>query len=121
MTTNHRIRRALTAGSLGLAVTVGGMAGAGTAQAADTGRTTISCSAVKVRKAPARTATVVGVAYRRDTVVYDQWAYKRSERTWYTRGTVTRRSDGKKVRGYMIYQCANPYGSTGAPTPPIPK
>lgn len=121
MIPHHRVRRALAAASTGLAVAVGGLATAATAQAYDTGHTTISCSAVKVRKSPAKNATALGVAYRHDKIAYNQFAYKRSEKTWYTRGTVTRKSDGKKIRGYVIYQCANPYGSNGAPTPPIPK
>ncbi|MER7932956.1 MULTISPECIES: hypothetical protein [unclassified Streptomyces] len=113
--------RALAAATLGLAVTAGALATATTAQAYDTGKTTISCSAVKIRKTPAKTSTVVGIGYRHDTVVYDQWAYKKAEKTWYTRGTVTRKSDGKKIRGYMIYNCANPYQTNPAPKPPIPK
>ncbi|WP_217570566.1 hypothetical protein [Streptomyces sp. GbtcB7] len=121
MIVHHRVRHALVAASMGLAVAAGGLATASTAQAYDTGHTTISCSAVKVRKAPSKTAAVLGVAYRHDKIAYDQFAYKRSQKTWFTRGTVTRKSDGKKIRGYVIYQCANPYGSNGAPTPPIPK
>ena len=121
MITSQRAQRALAAASLGLAVAVGGLATATTAQAYDTGTTTISCSAVKVRKAPSKTSTVVGIGYRHDKVVYDQWAYKKAEKTWYTRGTVTRKSDGKKIRGYMIYNCANPYKTNPAPKPSIPK
>ncbi|MEV5282654.1 hypothetical protein ACFYMW_35840 [Streptomyces sp. NPDC006692] len=117
----QRTKRAILATTMGLAVAAGGLATASTAQAADTGHTKISCSAVKIRKAPAKTATVLGVGYRGDKIAYDQWAYKKAERTWYTRGTVTRKSDGKKVRGYVVYQCANPYGGWPAPTPPIPK
>ncbi|CAM5393372.1 hypothetical protein SALBM311S_10504 [Streptomyces alboniger] len=92
MITRHRAQRALAAASLGLAVAAGGLATASTAQAYDTGTTTISCSAVKIRKAPSKTSTVVGIGYRHDKVVYNQWAYKKAEKTWYTRGTVTRKS-----------------------------
>lgn len=116
----QRVKRTLLATTMGLAVAAGGVVTASTAHAADTGHTRVSCSAVKIRKAPSKTATVVGIGYRGDKVAYDQWAYKRAERQWYTRGTVTRK-DGKKVRGYMVYQCANPYGTNPAPTPPIPK
>lgn len=121
MIANQRVKHALLATTMGLTVAVGGIATASTAQAADTGHTTISCSAVKIRKAPSKTATVVGVGYRKDKVAYDQWAYKKAEKRWYTRGTVTRKSDGRKIRGYMVYECANPYGTNPAPTPPIPK
>ncbi|MEU9189209.1 hypothetical protein AB0D14_32635 [Streptomyces sp. NPDC048484] len=121
MTVHHRVRRALAVGSLGLAVAAGSLAGASTSQAGDTGHTTISCKAVKVRTDPSKKATVVGIAYRHDKIAYDQFAYKRAEKTWYTRGTVTRKSDGNKVRGYMIYDCANPYQSNPAPKPSIPK
>ncbi|MEV8601126.1 hypothetical protein AB0465_14745 [Streptomyces griseoviridis] len=117
----QRVKRSLVATTMGLAVAAGGLATASAAQAYDTGHTKISCSAVKIRKAPSRTSTVVGIGYRGDKVAYDQWAYKKAEKKWYTRGTVTRKSDGKKVRGYMVYQCANPYGTNPAPTPKIPK
>jgi hypothetical protein len=117
----QRVKRAVVATTLGLAVAAGGLATASTAQAADTGHTKISCSAVKIRKAPSKSSAVVGIGYRGDKVAYDQWAYRKVEKQWYTRGTVTRKSDGKKVRGYMVYQCANPYGTNPAPTPPVPK
>lgn len=121
MTVHHHVRRALAAGSIGLAVAAGSLTSASTAQAYDTGHTTISCKAVKVRKDASKKAAVVGIAYRHDKVAYNQFAYKRAEKTWYTRGTVARKSDGKKIRGYMIYDCANPYESNPAPKPPIPK
>jgi nickel-dependent lactate racemase len=116
----QRLKRTVVATTMGLAVAAGGLATASTAQAYDTGHTKVSCSAVKIRKAPSKHATV-GIGYRGDKVAYNQWAYKRAERQWYTRGTVTRKSDGKKVYGYMVYQCANPYGTNPAPTPNIPK
>ncbi|MCZ9354070.1 hypothetical protein ACFW4M_07760 [Streptomyces sp. NPDC058794] len=121
MTIPSRVRRALAASSIGLAVAAGGLASASTAQAYDTGHTTISCKAVKVHKDPSKKSAVVGIAYRHDKIAYNQFAYKRAEKTWYTRGTVTRKSDGKKIRGYMIYDCANPYESNPAPKPPIPR
>ncbi|MFI9771905.1 hypothetical protein ACIHJG_34325 [Streptomyces sp. NPDC052415] len=120
MIVRQRLTRAVVATALGLAVAAGGLATASTAQAADTGHTRISCSAVKIRKAPSRSATVVGIGYRGNKVAYDQWVYKRAEKRWYTRGTV-KRSDGKTIRGYMVYACANPYGTNPAPTPDIPK
>ncbi|WP_331731909.1 hypothetical protein OG613_49230 (plasmid) [Streptomyces sp. NBC_00015] len=121
MIAKQRVKRTLLAATMGLTVAVGGIATASTAQAADTGHTKISCSAVKIRKAPSKTSTVVGIGYRKDPVAYDQWAYKKAEKQWYTRGTVTRKSDGKRIRGYMVYQCANPYQTNPAPTPKIPK
>ncbi len=114
----QRLKRTLLTTTMGLAVAAGGLATASTAQAYDTGRTKVSCSAV--RKAPLKHATVVDIGYRGDKVAYNQCAYKRAEK-WYTRGTVTRRNDGEKVYGYMVYQCANPYGTHPAPTPPVPK
>ncbi|MFJ2627710.1 hypothetical protein ACIO6T_30990 [Streptomyces sp. NPDC087532] len=69
---------------MGLAVAAGGLATASTAQAADTGHTKISCSAVKIRKAPSKTATVQGIGYRGGKIAYDQWAYKKAEKK-YTR------------------------------------
>ncbi|MFK0113881.1 hypothetical protein [Streptomyces sp. NPDC091217] len=108
MTPHYRAQRAIAAASLALAIAAGGLATASTAQAYDTDTTTISCSAVKVRKAPSKTSTVVGIGYRHDKVLYDQFAYKRAEKTWYTRGTVTRKSDGKKIRGYMSQELREP-------------
>ncbi|MFF7858605.1 hypothetical protein [Streptomyces sp. NPDC007904] len=112
----QRLTRTVLAATAGLCVAAAGLLTAPAAQAADTSHTTVSCSTLKIRKAPVKTAPVVGVGYRKDKVAYDQWAYKRSEKTWYTRGMLTRRSDGKKIRGYMVYQCANPY----RPGPPPP-
>ncbi|MFI0813507.1 hypothetical protein [Streptomyces echinatus] len=114
MIARQRIKTAVVAGALGLAVTGGGLAAASTAQAA-TAQTKISCSAAKIRKSPSKSATVLGIGYRGDKVAYDRMVTH--ERNWWTHGTVTRRSDGKKVRGYVIYQCANPYGRWPAPRP----
>ncbi|WP_247692316.1 hypothetical protein [Streptomyces sp. RK31] len=91
------------------------------AQAADAGHRKISCSAVKVGESPAKSAAAVAVAYKGGKTAYDHFVCKRAEKTRYTRGTVTRKSDGKKVQGYVFYKCANPYGTNPAPTPPIPK
>jgi hypothetical protein len=92
----------------------------GTAQASAIG-TTIVCSAAKVRSEPEDNATALGIAYEGDKIEYDQFAYKQSEQTWYTRGTVTRQ-DGQQIRGYVPYDCANPYQDpTDPPTPRIPK
>lgn len=122
MTARRRVKRTLLAATMGLTIAAAGLSTASSAQASGTGTTKISCSAVKVRKSPAKNATAYGVAYRGDKIVYDQFAYRKSEKTWYTRGTVTRKSDGVKIhKGYVFYRCANPYGTNPAPTPPIPK
>jgi hypothetical protein len=113
MPVRTRLGRAATVGTLGLSIAGSALVLAPSAHAADTGHGTISCSAVN--------SATVGVGYRHDKVAYDQWVYKRAEKTWYTRGTVQRKSDGKKVRGYVLYGCANPYGTNSAPKPPIPK
>ncbi|WP_405686424.1 hypothetical protein OG204_20895 [Streptomyces sp. NBC_01387] len=111
----------LAATALGLTVTAAGIAStAGTAQAYGKDTTKISCSAAKVRIHPAKDSAARGVAYKGDKMLYDQWDYKKSEKTWYTRGKVTRK-DGAKIYGYVLYQCANPYGTDGAPTPKVPK
>lgn len=113
--------RAFAATALGLTVAAAGLVTtAGTAQAYDKDTTKISCSAVKVHKQPSKKSTAVGIAYKGDKILYDQWAYKKSEKTWYTRGKITRKSDGAKIYGYVLYKCANPYGTNGAPTPKIP-
>ncbi|MFF7115424.1 hypothetical protein ACFY91_24375 [Streptomyces albogriseolus] len=117
----QRLQRAVIAGALGLAVASGGIATASTAQAADTGTDKISCSAVKVRKSYSTSSTAVGVAYKGDTITYSRWVYQKAKKTWWVDGTVTRKSDRKKIRGYVVYQCANPYNTWPAPTPPIPK
>ncbi|MEW2350354.1 hypothetical protein AB0904_22100 [Streptomyces sp. NPDC006684] len=114
-------RHATISAALGLAALTGGLAlSTGTAAAYDSDTTKISCSAVKVHKSASKSSTAVGVAYKGDKMVYNQWAYKKSEKTWYTRGKITRRSDGAKISGYVLYQCANPYGTNGAPTPKKP-
>lgn len=119
----QRVKHALLATTMGLTAAAGGIATASTAtaQAYDTGTTKISCSAVKVHKSYSTTSTVRGIAYKGDKMTYNQWVYKKSEKRWYTRGVVKRRSDGARIKGYVIYRCANPYESNGAPTPPIPK
>ncbi|MGW2425243.1 hypothetical protein ACWC0C_39395 [Streptomyces sp. NPDC001709] len=110
----QRVKCTLLATTMGLALAAGGVATASTAQAA-TGHTKISCSAANIRKAPSKAATVLGVGYRGDKVAYDRMVT--NERRWWTHGTVTRKSDGKKVRGYVVYECANPYGRWPAPRP----
>lgn len=109
------------AAALGLTVAAGITVTATDAHASDKATTKISCSAAKVRVNPSKNSTSRGVAYRGDKMLYDQWAYKKSEKTWYTRGKVTRKSDGAKIYGYVPYKCANPYGTNPAPTPKIPK
>ena len=119
----QRVKHALLATTMGLTAAAGGIATASTAtaQAYDTGTTKISCSAVKVHKSYSTTSTVRGIAYRGDKMTYNQWVHVKKTNTWWTKGTVRRRSDGAKIHGYVVYRCANPYGSNGAPTPPIPK
>lgn len=121
MPISRRLGRAAAVGVLGLSIAGSAVAIAPMAQASSTGHTTISCSAAKIHKSPAKSSPAVGIGYRHDKVTYDQWVYKKSEKTFYTRGTVTRASDGKKVHGYMLYDCANPYGTNPAPKPSIPK
>ncbi|MFM9452257.1 hypothetical protein [Streptomyces europaeiscabiei] len=115
------LSRIAAVGTLGVSLTGSALAIAPSAQAADTSTTEISCSAVKVRTSPSKTASVKGIAYKGDKMTYNQWVYKASQRSWYTKGVVKRRSDGAEISGYVIYQFANPYGTNGAPTPPIPK
>ncbi|MFJ3825068.1 hypothetical protein [Streptomyces nodosus] len=64
---------------------------------------------MKFHKSPSKTSVVVGIGYKGDKVRVDQFACKVKEKTWYSRGTVTPRSDGKRVRGYAVYYCVNPY------------
>lgn len=113
-------RRRIAAGALGLMLTGGGLAAAApAAQAYDTATMKVSCSAVKFHKSPSKGSTVVGIGYKGDKVRVNQFAYKVAEKRWYSRGTVTRRSDGKRVSGYAIYDCVNPYEVT--PPPAYPK
>ncbi|MCX4682119.1 hypothetical protein OG413_43850 [Streptomyces sp. NBC_01433] len=121
MTPLKHIGRLAAAGAVGAALLATSVAIAPAAQAADSSTGKISCSAAKVRKNPTKNSTANGIAYRGDKIVYDQFAYRKSEKAWYTRGTVTRKSDGAKIRGFVPYGCANPYGTNPAPTPPIPK
>ena len=115
------ISKRAVAGGLLIAASAGAVAfgTAPAAQAYDTATMKVSCSAVNIRSGPSQHNTIVGVGYRGDSVRANQFAYKVTEHRWYTRGTVTRRSDGKKVTGYGIYDCINPYGAT--PPPSYPK
>lgn len=115
--TNARLLLAGATSAVGLSLLIGVAA-----PPAHAGDTKIICSAVKVRKEPETSTTAVGVAYRGDSVEYDQWAYNKKEKRWYTRGTITRRSDGVRIRGYVPYDCANPYkDNSNPPTPQIPE
>ncbi|WP_434598541.1 hypothetical protein [Streptomyces sp. A5-4] len=120
MTPLKHIGRLAAAVAVSAALVGTSLAVAPAAQAAGSGTGKISCSAAKVRKSPAKNSTARGIAYRGDKIVYDQFAYKKSEKAWYTRGTVTRKSDRARIRGYVPYGCANAYGTNPAPTPPIP-
>jgi hypothetical protein len=91
---------------------------AGTATSAAASETTIVCETAKVRAEPEDDATVLGIAYEDDKITYDAWVYKKNERTWYTRGTVTRQ-DGERIpQGYVPYKCANPYKDPLSDAPP---
>ncbi|MER5615927.1 hypothetical protein [Streptomyces sp. NPDC002215] len=89
----------------------GSIVTASTAQAANTGSDTISCKAVKAHKSYSTGSATVGVAYKGDKITSKQWVYQRSAKTWWVNGTVTRMPDHKKIRGYVVYQCANPYNT----------
>lgn len=113
------ISRRAMAGGLLIVASAGGVA-FGPAPAAQASSTLkVSCSAVNIRSGPSQQNTIVGVGYHGDPVAVTQFAYKVSESRWYSRGTVTRRSDGKKVAGYGIYDCINPYNVS--PPPAYPK
>lgn len=112
-------RRKLAAGALGFVLGSGALAAAPAAQAYDTATMKVSCRAVKFHKSPSRTSVVVGIAYRHDRVQVKQFAYKVKEKTWYSRGTAMRRSDGRRVTGYAVYYCVNPYEVS--PPPAYPK
>ncbi|MFF3710320.1 hypothetical protein [Streptomyces phaeochromogenes] len=105
-------RRRIAAGVLGLVVTEEGLAAAPSMQAYDTATMKVSCNAVKSHKKSSKSSTIVGIDYKHNTVRFDQLAYRARKRTWYSRGTVTRRLDGKRVRGHAIYRCVNPNGAT---------
>ncbi|MEU6379635.1 hypothetical protein [Streptomyces sp. NPDC046909] len=112
-------RRRIAAGTLGFMLAGGVLAAAPAAQAYDTATMKVSCSAVKFHKSPSQSSAVVGIGYKGDKVRVNQFAYKVKEKRWYSRGTVTRRSDGKRVTGYAIYYCVNPYEVS--PPPAYPK
>lgn len=61
-----RLSRMAAVGALGVSLIGSALAIAPSAQAADTGTTRISCSAVKVRTSPSKTASVKGIAYKGD-------------------------------------------------------
>ncbi|MFD0417112.1 hypothetical protein [Streptomyces sp. NPDC127108] len=92
----------------------------GTAYVKASGATEISCYAVKVRDRPQEDSLAHGIGYRGEGFDFEKFAYRRSERAWYSYGTVTRKYDGEKVRGYVRYECGNPHASDSAPLPKIP-
>ncbi|MDX3365312.1 hypothetical protein PV387_04605 [Streptomyces sp. ME02-6987-2C] len=112
-------RRRIAAGALGLSVVVEALVGAPAVQAYDTATMKVSCSAAKFHRSPSKASTVVGIGYEGDKVRVDQFAYKVKEKTWYSRGTATRRWDGRRVRGYAIYYCVNPYEVSPPPACPM--
>lgn len=108
-------RRRIAADVLGFVVAGGGLAAAPSVQAYDTATLKVPCNAVKFQKKSSKSSTVADIGYKRDTVRVDQLADKAKERTWYSRGSVTRRLDGTRVRGRVICRCVNPYGATPPP------
>lgn len=116
-----RLGRPLAAVAVSAAMAGTALVAAPAAQAYDTGHTKISCSAVKVRAKSTTSSAVKGIAYKGDSMAYNLWVYQKAKKLWWTKGVVTRRSDGAKISGYVVYDCANPYQSNPAPKPPIPK
>jgi hypothetical protein len=105
-----RARRGLLAG-MSLAVALGGgvLAGAPSASAYSTVNWPISCSAVKIRANHSTSSTALGVGYRGDRdviskVYYNTPANPQVENSWLY-GTVTRKSDGRRVTGWVVSTC----------------
>ena len=117
--TPRRVHQAVT-----VAVSALGLAGAalGTAPAAsayDTDTTVISCEkGSNLRADSSQSSRVTRVLPKGTRVTYNQWGYKRAERRWYTHVIEV---NGQPAQGWVVYACANPYKSEGAPTPLIPK
>lgn len=68
----------------------------------------VDCSAVNVRKSYSTSSTIVGVAYRGDIDHISKGLYEKAKGgyTWWD-GTITRKSDGRKVTGWVIASCIN--------------
>ncbi|MGN9821880.1 SH3 domain-containing protein [Streptomyces sp. SD11] len=89
------------------------------ASAYDTGKTVISCSkGANLRADSSQRSRIIRALPQGTKVTYDKWGYKRAEKRWYTHVI---KVNGKRQAGWVVYACANPYESEGAPTPPIPK
>ncbi|MFH9735842.1 SH3 domain-containing protein [Streptomyces sp. NPDC017260] len=103
--------------ALGAAGGVLGFPAAASAKSTDT--TVISCSkGANLRADSSQRSRIIRALPKGTRVTYDQWGYKRAEKRWYTHVI---KVNGKRQAGWVVYACANPYKSEGAPTPPIPK
>lgn len=119
---NTIIRRSLTAGgalvsavALGFSLTGGATAVAATPTAAlaaapayNTLYAHVICNAVNIRTHPNTSSTILGVGYfgDPDTVTVGYIAKGSTTITWLY-GTLTRRSDHKKVTGWAIATCVH--------------
>lgn len=111
--------RAATALAVSLAASAGMLAMSPAAVARDTDTTVISCrQGANLRTDSSQRSRIIRALPKGTKVTYDQWGYKRSEKRWYTHVI---KVNGKRQSGWVVYACANPYKSEGAPTPPVPK
>ncbi|GGO35638.1 hypothetical protein [Streptomyces lasiicapitis] len=120
MTYIEHLLGVIAAAALSLLVAIAGIGAthpAGTVFVKASGATSVSCTAAKVRDKPEGNSLAHGIGYRGEEFTFQKFALRKSERAWYSYGTVTRKSDGKKVHGYIRYECGNPHGSYGAPLP----
>jgi hypothetical protein len=113
-TRTRRLRRRYTA-PLATAVAAGSILGtmalvAPSASAYSVITKPVSCSAVRVHKTYSTSSTVVGIGYRGDHDRISLVKYNSSppnmENSWLY-GTITRRSDGARVTGWVVSSCIN--------------
>lgn len=102
---NRRLALTATAAATALAVPLG-LAAAAPASAYSTAHLNVVCSAVNIRVNHSTSSTILGVGYRGDpdAVTKGLLPPGATAFTWLY-GTVTRKSDGKRVTGWAIASC----------------
>ena len=99
------MKHRLAAAGLATALTLplAGLAAA-PANAAVTVNYEIGCHAANIRTGPATSYTAVGVGYHGDRDLISKATMHGGKYTWFY-GTVTRRSDDRRVTGWVTAQC----------------
>jgi hypothetical protein len=109
-TLSRAARRGVLGAATAALVAGGALAVAPTASAYATSYFPITCSGVNVRANHTTSSAIVGMGFRGDKDLVSKVYYLTKpynmERSWLY-GTVTRKSDGRKVTGWVTSSCLN--------------